>query len=432
MSILVNREILGKREFVGEIVYDFVGRGEFAYDAEYVKRAKKNGELGISELLPLGIQAYSSNEFDPFFKGLLPEGRVISNLSMLYQVPQSNYLAMLEQLGCESIGALTFVSSEADPNDYRPSYEPINAGVLADLIADPVHAATITASSTRLSLAGAQSKVAWYLIPEISADSASSKDWQIPRGTAPSSHIIKVSRRGEESTALNELACSLLAKACGIEIAQVATLPEIPGAIAVVRYDRVWTKEEGASKPERLMRLHQEDFCQALGLPPYFKYQPSGVSANYPAMMANLVRSACENPQRDMCELVKRILFCFAVGNSDAHLKNFSLLYNQKWTARRLAPFYDVTCIPLTGYSTAMPFDVGKHRKLEDITARDLVLLALEMDINLDVFDAAVKEILSAFESLDFQTIDNQEAQMVDKILDNSIPRIKVLKEFAG
>ena len=75
------------------------------------------------------------------------------------------------------------------------------------MIADPARMATIVASSTRLSLAGAQSKIAWFLPEGLRADRAMRGDWLVPRGTAPSTHIIKISRRGEEGIAANELAC---------------------------------------------------------------------------------------------------------------------------------------------------------------------------------------------------------------------------------
>ena len=99
---------------------------------------------------------------------------MINNLSMLYQVPQSNYLAMLEQVGCESIGALTFISNNADANDYQPTYEPPSDNALLALTSDSVCAATTAEADTRLSLAGAQSKVDWYLSPNFSENSSCS------------------------------------------------------------------------------------------------------------------------------------------------------------------------------------------------------------------------------------------------------------------
>lgn len=427
MGILVYRDQPARREFVGRIDYA-VGRfASFAYDPGYVKRGLLAGEVGISELLPLDSELYDARDFGPFFRGLLPEGEVYGNLANLYQVPRSDYLSILEHMGCESIGALTFVSEGANPEEFAPHYERVSKETVEAINRDPARMATFTASSTRLSLAGAQSKVAWFLPRGLNAEYAEPADWFIPRGTAPSSHIVKLSRRGEEDIALNELACSLLATACGIETAKVSMLPDVPGAIAVERYDREWIQ---SGNDGMLLRRHQEDFCQAVGFEPFYKYQPRGVDASYPSMMVDLVQSTSSDPRADVVELAKRLVFCYAIGNSDAHLKNFSLLYNREWTGRRLAPMYDVTCIPLTGYSTAMPFDVGRHRALDDIDVRDIASLAIELDVGWSEFDRVVAEVIESLESPLLASQADSVECMVERILDNSADRIGVLKRY--
>lgn len=119
-------------------------------------------------------------------------------------------------------------------------------------------------------------------------------------------------------------------------------------------------------------------------------------------------------------------------GNSDAHLKNFSLLYNQAWTERRLAPLYDVTSIPLTGYSTAMPFDIGYHRALDDIDERDITILASDLDIGLGAYDQVVKNVTTAFDSPSLGSLDKNTERMIGRILENASQRIEVLKMFLG
>lgn len=427
MGILVHRDREGKRDLVGIIDYERGGSStSFTYDPNYVSRATAAGELGISERLPLDNAPYGADEIGPFFRGLLPEGEVYGNLAELYQVPRSDYLALLEQMGCESIGSLTFLSESVDPSEYEPRYEPLDRTTVREMLSNPVRMATMTASSTRLSLAGAQSKVAWFLPKGIQAGTASIEDWLVPRGTAPSTHIVKISRRGEEEIAANELACSLLSEACGIETANVFELPDAPGVIAVERYDRVWKESES----EDVVRLHQEDFCQALGMAPFFKYQPESVQANYPALAADLIEDTSRNPQADKLEFAKRLVFCYAIGNSDAHFKNFSLLYNKEWTARSLAPLYDVTCIPLTGYSTEMPFDIGEHRALNEIDARDLTILAVDLDIGMSLFDDAVRAVIGTFETPNVEYAAPPVREMIDRILDNAVPRVQVLKDY--
>lgn len=409
-------------------VIDFEqGAASFAYDRAYLETARANGEIGISERLPLSETPYSAGEMSPFFHGLLPEGEVYGNLAQMYQVPRSDYLSILAQLGCESIGALTFISENVDPDEYEPRYEPLSKDVIEALRENPVRAATFETSSTRLSLSGAQSKVAWFLPEGLNPSSAELGDWLVPRGTAPSTHIVKVARKGEEQLALNECACAQLASACGISVAHVFPLPDLPGAIAIERYDRAFLELGGK---RCLARLHQEDFCQALGFSPYLKYQPESGEGEYLVYVADLIDGASANPRADKIEFAKRLAFDYAVGNSDAHLKNSSLLYNVEWTARRLAPLYDVTCIPLTGYSTTMPFTIGRHRALADIDENDILAIALDLGISLDDWDDALRQVIDGLTQSGCVAVEDDLAAGKARILDNAKPRIAVLKRF--
>lgn len=430
MSIDVYRDKHGKRELLGIVRREGAGRAVFAYDGAYLAAALRFGELGISERLPLCDAEYGQDDFAPFFQGLLPEGETLGALAQMLQVSRGAYLSLLERLGCETIGALTFASHGVQPHSFEHRYDVLTRESVQALISNPVRAIAEESSSTRLSLAGAQSKIAWFLPEGVGASDADFGKWLVPRGGAPSSHIVKVSRKGEEDIALNELICSRLAASCGIETAQVSMLPFIPGGIAVKRYDRVWT--DGAIDGGReLMRLHQEDFCQALGLHPSFKYQPEGVDANYLIMVGNLIDAVSEKPRQDRIEFAKRLVFNYAVGNTDAHLKNSSFLYNADWTARRLSPLYDVTCIPLTGYSAKLPFMVGEHRNLEEVDARDIMSIALDLDVDLGDFDVVIREVIEGFSTFDAKG-EVDVARMVQRILDSSDERIKVLKGYMG
>lgn len=429
MGILVYRDRDGERDLLGRIDYRSGRSASFQYDARYLERARALGELGISERLPLDSAAYGAEEFGAFFRGLLPEGGVYEGLIEMYQVARNDYLALLEQLGCESIGALTLLSENVDPSEYEPRYEALSRADIDEMLKDPMRAAVGASSSTRLSLAGAQSKVAWYLAGGWDPRAADLSDWLVPRGTAPSSHIVKLSRRGEERLALNEHACSLLAASCGIDVARTALLPALPGAIAVERYDREQARSDGATP---LVRLHQEDFCQAIGFPPYLKYQPDSGEGDYLRYCSDLIDSACANPRADRIEYAKRLAFNYAVGNTDAHLKNSALLYDRTWTSRSLAPLYDVTCIPLTGYSTRMPFTVGEHRQLDEIAEGDIMTVAMDLDVDLSEFDVGVRQVVAGFESPRLPEWGGEVGGMVDEVIDNAAPRLAVLRRYLG
>lgn len=435
MEIAVYRDSAAKRLLIGRIKAADDGlNASFAYDPGYLQSHQSANDLGVSERLPLQAEPYASTEISPFLQGLLPEGETLGNLAQMYQVARNNWPLLLQRLGCESVGALTFIPEGENESNYKPAYRPLTEQDVLTMRSNPARAATEAASSTRLSLSGAQSKVAWTLPKGVGAGIAQLGDWMVPYGSAASTHIIKMSRKGEEDLAVNELSCSLLAKACGIDVAEVSLVPDIPGAIAVTRYDRRWLCSDGASDTGngRVVRLHQEDFCQALGLQPFYKYQPNGVKADYIEYAADLIDEASDAPIEDRLEFAKRLVFNYAVGNSDAHLKNSSLLYNEAWTGRRLAPMYDVTCIPLSGYSTRMPFDIGSHRELTEIDARDIMAIALSCDVSLSAFDQAVREVAAGFETPGIDVGNEAVAAMVEQVIANAAPRIAVLRTYLG
>lgn len=417
MQLQIFKDTINGTELLGSLSYEN-NIGTFKYDKTYTEKALHNKELGISITLPISIKEYTKKEFDPYFSGLLPEGETYYNLANIYQIPNHEYLYILNKLGCECIGALTFVSEESEKTEYIPHYVSLNNKIINEIKSNPVRAMTLNASNTRLSLSGAQSKTAWYLPHNIKMSNAKITDWKIPYGTAPSTHIIKVFRPGEEDIAQNEIACSRLANKCGLETYEVDQINELPGAIATKRYDRILRDDN------TVMRLHQEDFCQALGLPPYMKYQPSSSDVSYLSMIADLLDITSPNPIADKAEMAKRVVFNYLIGNTDAHLKNYSFLYNKEWTSRKLAPMYDLTCIPLTGYSQNMPFKIGDHVHLDEIDEKDIMSIATDLDTSLSVFDNKINEILDGLSK------NNNITAYEEKILDNASPRIKIVEKY--
>lgn len=425
MRLEVYRDSREGMELVGAFASTDFGI-RFFYDVRYVQRGEEKGEFGISESMPLDFGYYEPQEYAPFFQGLLPEGVVLANLAERYQVPRNDFLAFFERLGCESIGALTFVAEGARMTDFEPSYAPLEHSAVERLREDAERAVTEMTDELRLSLSGAQSKVAWYLPEGIDARDAALSDWKLPLGTAPSSHIVKIARRGREELAYNEFVCMEIARQCGFATPDVALIPEIPGAIAVKRYDRVPLGKGG------LLRLHQEDFCQARGLPLYLKYADAHPEVSYVQIIVKLVDAVSERPAQERLEMVRRLLLHYLIGNSDNHLKNYAFLYSEDWKHRALAPLYDLTCIPLTGYSTKMAFAFGAHRELSDITADDLVCMTQDMRISLKAAKEEARLLAERFEAIDpssFVEFDTQ--AMAKRVMENAAPRLSVLKSFA-
>ena len=179
MKLEVYRDFHGAWELAGTFIST---RDEvrFFYDVRYVQRGEERGECGISESMPLDFGPYEPQEYAPFFHGLLPEGAVLANLAERYQVPRNDFLAFFEKLGCESIGALTFVAEGTDLADFEPSYAPLEPSMIDQMREDAERAVTEMTDELRLSLSGAQSKVAWYLPEGIDARDAALRDWRLP------------------------------------------------------------------------------------------------------------------------------------------------------------------------------------------------------------------------------------------------------------
>ena len=237
---------------------------------------------------------------------------------------------MLEQIGGECAGAVTFLPEgeeipddhNDDDNRYRVLADEEFARILRELPRRPLMAGE---DGIRLSLAGAQDKIA----VRIDVDRIS-----IPRGSAPSSHILKPAIATYEGVVFNEAFCMTLANDCDLNTAPIAIgrIEDIDYLLAE-RYDRI--RDEAGN----IHRLQQEDFCQALGVPSDMKYQSEGGPS-----LANcfaLIREASSAPALDLRALLDAVIFNLLIGNHDAHAKNFSLLYMPDQTVR-LAPLYDL------------------------------------------------------------------------------------------
>ena len=144
MALKVYREYRGTFELVGEFERADPVNETFAYDEGYLER---DDAAALSASLP-------------FFSGMLPEGPVRHELSMRFQIPQSDYLSMLERLGDECVGALRFLGDEK--SSYDPGYRPLQDEDFEALSKAEVFEIANDMQDSRLSLAGAQSKTGWF------------------------------------------------------------------------------------------------------------------------------------------------------------------------------------------------------------------------------------------------------------------------------
>lgn len=346
----------------GQLSTDAYGDMEFLYEQHYVEN-KQNQAL--SQSLPLQTQAYDAKQCRPFFSGILPEAHLRTSIARHLGISEHNDFALLSAIGGECAGAVSLLPAPAAPSDLKPDYRIINdhavSSILQAMVQRPMFAGE---DGIRLSLAGAQDKLAIALIDGHIA---------IPLNGAPSTHILKPVNRDFPSLIENECFCLNLARKIGLNAVE-ASMHEQDGIpyLLVKRYDRIETANG-------IARLHQEDFCQAMGISPEMKYQREGGPTMNDCFQ--LTRRVSSLPVIDIKALLQGILFNLIIGNNDAHGKNFSLLYQGQQT--RLAPFYDmISTICYPNLATKMAMKVGSKYDFDGLFPRHIVQMAEEAKLS--------------------------------------------------
>lgn len=338
---------------VGALEQDESGRLSFRYGDDWLNGA---GARPISFSMPLTDEPYDDKAAHSFFGGLLPESDKRDIIARLFGISPRNDYALLDAIGGDCAGALTLLPPGQEPRvtPEKIAYEPLKPDELESIL-DRLPSKPLLAGENglRLSLAGAQDK-----LPVFVADGGMA----LPLGDTPSSHILKPAIRAYPDTVLNEAFCLALARSAGL----YAVDSEICGRtgreyLLVERYDR--RREPGRAA----VRLHQEDFCQALSVPSELKYQNEGGPSL--ADCFDLVRRATARPAQELRKLLEGVLFNVLIGNNDAHAKNFALLY-QPWGAA-FAPLYDlVSTAAYPELSPRMAMKVGGKYEFDDLFPR--------------------------------------------------------------
>jgi serine/threonine-protein kinase HipA len=297
----------------------------FTYNPTWVA----DGGHPLSQSLPLSGD-FSAAQVETFFGGLLPEGPPRQLLARQLGVSAGNDYGLLERLGGDTAGAVSLLApGEPIPNQpATPRVQWLSEEELAQLIAElpsrPMH--VDAEGEYRLSLAGVQDK-----LPVVVGEDGRVG---LTEGRTPSTHILKAPIRGLRDTVANEALCLEVGRRLGVPTARAH--PRRAGdreCLLVARYDR-------AVGDGRTRRLHQEDFCQALGIRSDRKYEAEGGPG--PADCFALLRRAVAVPAREAPHLLDYFALSFLVGNHDAHGKNYSLLYLPDSDRATLAPAYDI------------------------------------------------------------------------------------------
>ena len=355
----------------------------------------------ISISLPMQEEIFSHDKVKSFFSNMLPESAVRKLVAKRLGISDKNDFMLLKRIGGECAGAITILpESELPESPDQYTYRLLSDEQLADLIEDiPRRPLLAGQEGIRISLAGAQEKLAlFYKDPT----------FYIPENGAPSNFILKAGMAHFQFSIENECFCMMLANAVGLNVPPVRIIrKEAQKVLLIKRYDRVLDNDV-------LMRLHQEDFCQAMGLSHDLKYQAEGG----PGLKScfNIVRSYSANPIKDFQQLMQWVFFNYLIGNMDGHAKNLSFIYQAKQI--RLAPFYDMLCTDIyEDLSQKLAMKIGGENRPEWIMERHWKRFAEEIKIN----NPILKKRLLDFCLKLISKIDNTYADFINRYQQNNL-----------
>ena len=369
------------REPIGQLSSEPDGDMSFRYVTDAIPHP-------ISASLPIREEPFGDVVVRGFFSNLLFENEMRDHVMQRHGIAERDIVGLLAHLGADCPGAISCVPEGAPPGK-RPGRLDIDYDVLDgtpvvpeaapandfDITPLPVEDMMIRLMASlrdnrRLPadindpspLAGVQGKVALAVLPN------GRLGFPKPGSGAPTTHVLKVPRAGTmASVACEHLATRLMARVQGHPVAQTRILGEgsLQGLL-ITRFDRKVTEGQ-------VHRVHQEDFCQALGLGHTLKYERYGVGARaFTAAAIGGLLKATRVPALARQAFFEITLTNMVLGNSDNHAKNHALLY----TAARpeLAPAYDIDPVLLdAGVTHEMSFRIGRARMADDVGRDDLI-----------------------------------------------------------
>lgn len=399
---------------VGRLRKETSGAIDFQYDGSWLDWEHA---LPVSLSLPLREDRYIGDPVIAVFDNLLPDNEGIRK-SLAERVKADGYDAysLLAAIGRDCVGALQFLpeGSEPEPSGTitgRPVDDEEIGRLVSNLASAPL--GVDEDAEFRISLAGAQEKTALLYWND---------QWHIPHGTSATTHILKpqIGMLGNgidmSQSVENEHFCMRLMEELGLPTAET-DIQDFDGSrvLVVKRFDRLWTKDK------RLIRLPQEDLCQALSVPPTLKYQSDG-GPGMPEVLDMLKGS--DNPETDQKLFVKAQIIFWLIGATDGHAKNFSLFLTPGGRFS-MTPIYDVLSaqpnmdagqIRRNQMKLALSVGDNRHYVIERILPRHFQQTAKRCGIAESMIDDILEEMLGAMPDAFERTIAAMPAEFPEEM----------------
>jgi serine/threonine-protein kinase HipA len=356
-------------EKIGVLSEDDLLQLTFQYD---------NNASPLSVRLPVRSESYPHAVTYPFFENLTPEGEAFEILTKNH-VSGNNVFSILNRFGGDCAGAVALYETTPDNSNENTSEIPSRkiAQIIDRLPQDPL--LTSIENPPRLSLAGAQSKFAVYKL-----------DGKYYRSgdVNPTTHIIKITNKRFPELLENELFCMKLAKIILSNVPEIELLKaEGRPYLEITRYDRY-------IKNRVVHRIHQEDFCQTLGIVSDKKYQKGGGAKLKDCY--RIINEFSENRLSDIIRFTEWIIFNYLIGNTDAHAKNLSLLHTSSGV--KLAPFYDLLSTDVYSESIIdheMAMLINGKGKYNSLRPKDFIALFENLEQNATNMMKTIKDIFA-------------------------------------
>lgn len=344
------------------ILEEVSGKMRFKYNSDAI--------IQLSISLPISSVVYNERKCKGYFGGLLPESIDTRKvIAMQNKINATNDFAMLRAIGKDCAGAVSFHAIDDITIDEE------NLLIEGEIVSDDEIEAHILnlpnqplSLGRKLSLAGVQEKTAVSLV---------NGNIALAKEGSPTTHILKPSIKGFQQTVANEYICMKLAKLCNISVPNVE-MKKINATefFLIERYDRVI---EG----NKIKRLQQEDFAQALGIFSDNKYKVTFKDCNKILMLLS-------RPALSKAQFINYVIFNYFIGNCDAHGKNFSILYKENGKME-LSPMYDVLCTCVyENLDPYMAMKIGKTNIINQVTINDWHIFAKQIDVSSKFIEEAL------------------------------------------
>lgn len=365
--------VLIEGKHAGRLMQDAGGRRLFAYDPGY-----KGSPLSLS--MPIRNDAYRQRVVDAYLFGLLPDSEEVrGDMGRRWGVSGANPFALLEHMGLDCPGAVQFTPS----GDFNMQED---EGRLIPIGREDI-AARLRALRTRVSRDWGGGREHWSLGGQQSKFALRKQGdmWFVCEGAAATTHLLKPGIPDLRLQALNEFICLRVAERLGLGASHV-DYEEFDGepAIVVERYDRV-TERSG-----HVVRVHQEDLCQSLGVPPSRKYQSDG-GPTAADVIALLRRLSGRDAAYNLTRFLLLLFFNYLMGAPDAHAKNYSVLLHGDEVL--LAPAYDIASGLIYGEDYRFAMSIGGENRFGWVGRRELEIFARHADLDEDACRLAMRDL---------------------------------------